>query len=89
MMLCLTKFYVFAINTKMQDVGCRTRNAEATLVAGTLPSVFDPTKDLYFPDWLGVDTCINDGTGKQALFCVVFPPHLSLEQSSFLLRQPV
>lgn len=66
---CCERYY------NWDDVGCRMRNAEATLVAGTLPSAFDPTKDLYFPDWLGVDTCINDGTA---------PPYMKKEPDDWM-----
>lgn len=43
-------------------IGCKLRNAEATLVSGSISSDLDPTDSLYFPDWGITDTCINDGS---------------------------
>merc|ERR1712194_998015 len=40
-------------------VGCRLRNAEMTLISGTIPDTVDPTDALYFPDWRRTNTCIN------------------------------
>ena len=57
------------------EVGCRLRNAEATLVSGTISSTVDPTDNLYFPDWERTDTCINDGTA---------PPYMKKQASLWM-----
>lgn len=41
------------------EIGCKLRNAEATIVSGEFASIVDPTEDLYFPDWGKTDTCIK------------------------------
>jgi len=53
---CCQRYYGWDV------VGCIQRNAEATLVSGTISSIVDPTDILYFPDWERTDTCINGGT---------------------------
>lgn len=49
---CCQRYYGWDV------VGCKLRNAEATLASGSLATV-DPTEDLYFPDWGRTDTCIK------------------------------
>eukprot|EP00571_Detonula_confervacea_P017647 CAMPEP_0172312770 /NCGR_PEP_ID=MMETSP1058-20130122/18549_1 /TAXON_ID=83371 /ORGANISM="Detonula confervacea, Strain CCMP 353" /LENGTH=2999 /DNA_ID=CAMNT_0013026315 /DNA_START=101 /DNA_END=9097 /DNA_ORIENTATION=+ len=57
------------------QAGCKLRNAEATLVSGSLSSIVDPSDDLYFPDWERTDTCINDGTA---------PPYMKKQSSLWM-----
>lgn len=44
------------------EQGCKSRNAELTLVSGDVQPAFDVTNGLFYPDWGNTDdTCINDG----------------------------
>lgn len=51
---CCQRYYGWDV------VGCKLRNAEATLVSGSVVTL-DSTEDLYYPDWGKTDTCVQDG----------------------------
>lgn len=57
------------------QAGCKLRNAEATLVSGSLSSIVDATDILFFPDWERTDTCINGGTA---------PPYMKAQSSIWM-----
>ena len=67
---CCDRYYGWDI------AGCILRNAEATLVSGSIPKEADPTDGMYFPDWEGrTDTCITGGTA---------PPYMKKESALWM-----
>lgn len=43
------------------EIGCKLLNSKATLVSGTVPKIYDPTEDLFYPDWGRTENCIKNG----------------------------
>lgn len=45
-------------------------------MSGTVPKIYDPTEDLFYPDWGRTENCIKNGDGKylttRKLFHFVF-----------------
>mmetsp|Transcript_4289 Transcript_4289/g.9709 ORF Transcript_4289/g.9709 Transcript_4289/m.9709 type:complete len:891 (+) Transcript_4289:2-2674(+) len=58
---CCDRYYSWATNE------CLKLHYEATMVSssGAVPIIFDPTAELYYPDWLNTNTCVNDGNAPQ------------------------
>jgi hypothetical protein len=54
---CCDQYYAW------NKIGCMSEYAQANLISGSSgsSSFVDPTTDLYYPDWGGTNTCINDG----------------------------